>query len=108
MEWFLNLENKEKNRFEIIKLFDIYKDLLTDKRKEYFISYYFEDQSYSELSVVYNVTRQAIQDNINNTIKDLYTLESKLKIYSKFNKINDLIDSITDENIINKLKKINQ
>ena len=66
-----------------IALFLTYKELLTEKQKEYFILSYFEDFTLSEIASNLNVSRNAVFDQIKKTIAILEDYESKLKMYSK-------------------------
>lgn len=85
------------DRFYLINLFDQYQGLLTEKQRQYFISYYFEDQSLSEIAESYNVSRMAIQSSIKSIISDLQKYESILKLNylsNKRMKYYELIDDI--------------
>ena len=55
------------DRVEIINLFDVYETLLTDREKEIFKYYYYEDLSLSEIS------ENLIEE------QDIETIKSKLK-----------------------------
>ena len=62
----------------LMDLYDIYKDLLTDKQREYFQNYYFEDLTLQEASDELNVSKQIISKTIlqvtNNLKKYVSTL----------------------------------
>lgn len=75
----------------LINLFDIYGDLFTEKQKEYFIDYYFNNYTLQEISENNNVTRNAIHKSIKETEEKLLFYEKTLKIYEKNNKIKELI-----------------
>ena len=62
------------------ELYDIYGDLLTDKQKEYFENYYFNNLSLGELADNYNISRNAIYKQINITVDKLKFYEEKLKL----------------------------
>ena len=62
-------------------LFDIYKDLLTDKQQKYFMDYYFENLSFAEIADKYDVSRNAIFNQLKIIENKLYDYEKKLKIY---------------------------
>ena len=66
-----------------IALFETYKELLTEKQKEYFILSYFEDFTLSEVAENLNVSRNAVFDQLKKTIAILEDYESKLKMYQK-------------------------
>ena len=72
----------EKN-IEISILSQIYKDILTEKQFEILDQYYNNDYSLSEIAENYNITRQAVRDNIKNGESKLYDLENKLGIMKK-------------------------
>ena len=41
--------------FYLNDLFDIYGELLTDRQKDYFKDYYFNNMSYGEIALKYNI-----------------------------------------------------
>ena len=84
------------------ELFDLYGCLLTDKQQMYFKDYYFNNLSYGEISTKYNVSRNAIYHQLQLIEKKMYFFEEKLKLYSKKQEINDIIDLINN----NKAKRI--
>lgn len=90
----------EKN-IEISILSQIYKDVLTEKQFEILDQYYNNDYSLSEIAENYNITRQAVRDNIKNGESKLYDLENKLGIMKKNEKQQKII-----ENIITKLDNL--
>ncbi|VEH37981.1 putative DNA-binding protein [Fusobacterium varium] len=49
---------------EVSTLLDYYKNLLSDKQREYLINHFEEDLSLSEIAKNNNVSRQAVYDNI--------------------------------------------
>lgn len=82
-------------------LYDCYSSLLTEKQRNYFEEYYFNNLSLSEISENYNVSRNAIHKQIQITIEKLKEYEDKLSLYKK-KKIVEKI--ITEENDL-KIKK---
>ena len=66
-----------------IALFETYRELLTEKQKEYFILYYFEDLTLSEIAENKNVSRNAVFDQIKKTVSIIEDYEEKLKLYTK-------------------------
>lgn len=70
-----------------ITLFDIYKELLTDKQQDYFILYYYEDYTLKEIAESKNVSRNAVFDQIKKVINIIENYEEKLKIYEKNNEL---------------------
>ncbi|AHI54047.1 hypothetical protein SSABA_v1c06450 [Spiroplasma sabaudiense Ar-1343] len=81
--------NLEKNN-HTIALFDIYKGLLTSKQRKYFEFYYFEDFSLQEIADEHQISRAAVSDSLQKTIKLLASFEDKLNLlkqHSNFRKI---------------------
>ena len=96
-----------KNINEISILFDYYEKLLTDKQRQYFKDYYFNDLSLSEISENYNISRTAISKQINEVEKKLYYYENNLKLYKKRCEIfNILQDTNIDKKIIDDIMNI--
>ena len=60
-------------------LYDYYGELLTDKQKNYFESYYFNNLSLAEIAENCNTSRNAIHKQIKDT-------ENKLLHYEKYSK----------------------
>ena len=78
-------------------LYDLYGSLLTDKQKLYFEDYYFNNLSYGEISSKYQVSRNAVYHQLQEIEKKLNNFEEKLKLYSKKQKINDIINLINNK-----------
>ena len=92
-------------RENIIRLYDLYQNLLTEKQRLYFEDYYFTDLSISEIALNYNNSRNGVHDQIKRTVNELNELEEKLKLNEKINKISKLdIDDDNKKNIIDILK----
>lgn len=83
----------EKN-IEISILSQIYKDILTEKQFEILDQYYNNDYSLSEIAENYNITRQAVRDNIKSGEAKLYDLEHKLGLMKKSKKQQKIIEDI--------------
>lgn len=79
----------DKNIY-LADLYDIYQNLLTPKQKSYFYDYYFLDLSLAEIAENYNLSRNAIFDQIKHTENKLLEFEEKLKLYNKLTKIEGL------------------
>jgi predicted DNA-binding protein YlxM (UPF0122 family) len=93
------------NRVELIELYDLYFELLTDKQKEYFEEYYFDDFSISEIAENHEISRNAVHDQLKKVIKNLEDYELKLGLLKKIKTIEQLeIDSNVKENIIEIIK----
>ncbi|HRX13424.1 MAG TPA: sigma factor-like helix-turn-helix DNA-binding protein [Eubacteriales bacterium] len=84
---------------EIIILCDLYGSLLTEKQLGMLRLFYDFDNSLSEIAEQYGVTRQAVRDSIVKATETLETLESKLRIHTKFDKIKILSEHIKDNSV---------
>lgn len=65
-------------------LYDFYQSLLTEKQKSYMSLYYLDDYSLGEIADEYEVSRQAVYDNIKRTEAMLEEYEVKLLLFQKF------------------------
>ena len=73
------------------ELFDYYGELLTEKQKEYFKFYYFDNLSLSEIAEENNISRNAVSKTLKEVKEKLDSYESILKLYSNKNKIKEII-----------------
>lgn len=84
-------------------LFSYYGELFSKKQKEYLELYLEENSSLSEIAEEYNVTRQAVFDNIKRGFKQLDEYENKLGIFNREKemkkKLEKLKDNFTKENL---------
>lgn len=82
-------------------LFDFYQALLTDKQRSYMELYYLDDHSLGEIAESYNISRQAVYDNIRRTEAMLEEYEEKLNLFEKFQQrqivLKQLTNAIMDE-----------
>ncbi|GAK10888.1 putative DNA-binding protein [Geomicrobium sp. JCM 19039] len=65
-------------------LFDFYHSLLTDKQRNYLKLYYYDDYSLGEISELYEVSRQAVYDNIRRSEQMLEDYEAKLGLFHRY------------------------
>lgn len=65
-------------------LYDFYYSLLTPKQQSYMSLYYLDDYSLGEIADEYDVSRQAVYDNIKRTEAMLEEYEEKLQLFQKF------------------------
>ena len=70
----------------IASLFDIYKNMLTEKQQQVINNYVFSNLSLSEIAEIENISRQAVKDLLDRTINILFEYEEKLNIYKKIQK----------------------
>ena len=89
---------------KISQLYDFYSELLSDKQKQYLDDYYFNDLSLTEISENYNISKQAVSNNIKRTITELEQYEEKLNLIKLNNErlflLNELRKSTSDEGIL--------
>lgn len=88
-----------------VELFDYYGELFTDKQKEYFIDYYFNNLTLQEIADNNNVSRNAVHKNLKDILQKLDYYEEKLNLYSNKKKIEKIIENI-DVDIKNKIEEI--
>jgi len=105
------MEIEKTNRMNT--LFEFYATLLTDKQMNYIELYYADDYSLAEIAEEFNISRQAVYDNINRTEKVLESYEEKLHLFSNYVVRNQLLEELmkkysTDQYLITKLQEIQQ
>ena len=82
-------------------LFDYYGELLTSTQINYFKAYYCDNLSLSEISIEYNVSRNAISKTLKEVKEKLDYYETKLNLYH--NKL-----KIKTQNSENEFARINK
>jgi len=92
-------------------LYDLYQALLTEKQRQYFMYYFREDYSLSEIAEIMEVSRNAVHLQIKKITAYLETYEEKLELYKKLQLRQDIIDDLLNnqelqKNIKDKIKKI--
>lgn len=88
-----------------VELFDYYGELFTDKQKEYFVDYCFNNLTLQEIADNNNVSRNAVHKNIKELKEKLDYYESKLHLYSNRKKIEQIINDL-DSNIKEKIEEL--
>ena len=88
------------------ELYDLYGELLTDKQKNYFEDYYFNNLSFSEMAENYEVSRNAVFKQLHIVVDKLLEYENILKLHEKKKKIEEIIDKISDEKLKNELEEL--
>ena len=69
---------------EMSLLFDFFGDLLTDKQRECFRSYYEDDLSLSEIAEIAGISRQGVRDMLVRTEATLREFETKTGVVARF------------------------
>ncbi|WP_375162830.1 putative DNA-binding protein [Rossellomorea sp. SC111] len=75
-------------------LYDFYQSLLTPKQRSYMSLYYLDDFSLGEIAEEYNISRQAVYDNIKRTEAMIEEYEEKLLLFKKFQERNEILDQL--------------
>lgn len=81
----------------LTNLYDYYKELLTEKQRDYFEEYYFNNLSLSEISENCGVSRNAVHKQLKEIENKLIEYEEKLKLYSKSIEIKRILVNIDEE-----------
>ena len=87
-------------------LFDFYQALLTDKQRNYLELFYLQDYSLSEIADTFDVSRQAVYDNIRRTGDLVEDYEAKLGLYQNFEKRQNIYEQM--KQYVNDPEKIKQ
>ena len=89
---------------KVSQLYDFYSELLSQKQKQYLNDYFFNDLSLTEISENYDISKQAVSNNIKRTITELEQDEEKLNLIKLNNErlflLNELRKSTSDEGIL--------
>ncbi|MBQ6282415.1 MAG: HTH domain-containing protein [Bacilli bacterium] len=93
-------------RLYLIDLYDIYGDLLDDKKKVYFEYYYFDNLSLGEISENLNISRNAVHKSLKIVEDKLKFYEEKLELYKKRKELKEVIDNVNDKDLKQKLEDI--
>ena len=100
------------NNLRVIELIDCYGKLLTNKQYDIMTNYYFDNLSLSEIGDNFGISRQAVSDCINKSIKILENFEDKLNIIALHSEVSSKIEIVkemlTNDNLIDKLDEVLQ
>ena len=87
--------------YRMTMLFDFYGELLTDRQKEFFDLYYNEDFSLSEIADEIGITRQGVRDAVRRAEDMLDSLEDKLGLIARFDRLraqrDEILEILSDE-----------
>ena len=94
-------------------LYDFYGELLTDHQKEVYEQFVLEDLSLSEIAESAGISRQGVHDLVKRCNKLLEGYEAKLHLVEKFlsvkqkvQEINELLDSESEDEVIQNIRRI--
>lgn len=86
-----------EERERLIKLYDIYKNLLTEKQRECFEYYFFEDLSLTEIAENLNVSKSFVGKTLNKIEYKLNEYEIALSIYDLYKEIEKIKETTKDK-----------
>ena len=95
-----------EEKIYLTELFEVYKDLLTEKQREVFEMHFVLDLSLSEMAEEKGITRQNASDALKNAKEKLFSLEKTLKIKEKNDELVSLADEIKDKKISERIKNV--
>ena len=78
-------------------LFDFYGELLTERQRVCFDSYYNDDLSLSEIAEQEGITRQGVRELVRRAESSLYDMEEKAGLVGRFKDTRRLIDELESE-----------
>lgn len=93
------------DRLKYINLYDYYGELLTEKQKEYFEDYYFDNLTLAEIAENLEVSRNAVHKQLKEAEKNLDYFEEVLNLYEKSLKIKEIIENL-DKEIKDKIEEL--
>ncbi|MEI6580061.1 MAG: sigma factor-like helix-turn-helix DNA-binding protein [Eubacteriales bacterium] len=81
---------------EITILLDFYGDMLTEKQRDFLGYYYNDDLSLSEIAQNEGITRQGVRDAIKRAETQLFEMESRLELASRFEEMRKGLSEIIE------------
>lgn len=88
-----------KEEVYLASLYDYYKGLLTEKQREYFEDYYFDNLTLAEIGENNLISRNAVSSQLLKIKEKLYEYESILNLYRNKENIEKILDSETIKKI---------
>lgn len=89
-----------ENQIYFTSLYDYYKGLLTNKQREYFEDYYFDNLLMDEIADNNGVSKNAVSKSLIEVKEKLEEYESILHLYSNKIKIEELLEQEELDKII--------
>ncbi len=87
---------QNKLDFRFVRMYDCYKNLLTDRQRDVMELYYNEDYSLSEIAEILQISRQAVNDSLRHSETILTETEQKLGFAERFERIRESLTEIRD------------
>ena len=88
-----------KEEIYLASLYDYYKGLLTDKQREYFEDYFFDNLTLSEIGENNEISRNAVSSQLLKIKEKLYEYENILNLYNNKENIERILDNDTIKKI---------
>ena len=95
-----------EQRDYLIILYDYYGELLSEDNKKYFEDYYFDNLSLGEIADNSDISRNAVHKHIKTCESKLIFYEEKLKLYSKDKYLREVLKTIKDDELKEKIEEI--
>ena len=97
---------------KVSQLYDFYSELLSQKQKQYLNDYFFNDLSLTEISENYEISKQAVSNNIKRTIIELEQFEEKLNLIRLNNErlfiLNEIRKLTDNEEILDYIEQLSK
>ena len=97
---------------KVSQLYDFYSELLSQKQKQYLNDYFFNDLSLTEISENYEISKQAVSNNIKRTIIELEKFEEKLNLIKLNNErlflLNEIKKLTDNEEILDYIEQLSK
>ena len=81
---------------DVINLFDIYGEMLTQKQQDFICYYYNDDLSLAEIAENEGITRQGVRDAIKRAEAQLFTFEEHLGLYERNEALKSGLEEISE------------
>lgn len=88
------------------ELYDLYKDLFTEKQQSYFEDYYYENLSLGEIAENHKVTRNAVHNQLKSVEQKLTFYEETLKLKEKKEQVKHLLKDKISDKLLEKIEDI--
>ena len=97
---------------KVSQLYDFYSELLSQKQKQYLNDYFFNDLSLTEIAENYEISKQAVSNNIKRTIIELEQFEEKLNLIKLNNErlflLNEIRKLTDNEEILDYIEQLSK
>lgn len=81
---------------DVINLFDIYGEMLTQKQQDFICYYYNDDLSLAEIAENEGITRQGVRDAIKRAEAQLFAFEEHLGLYERNEALRTGLEEISE------------